>query len=540
MKILLVNKDRVPTHWICRRHRPFRPGMAAIAFVLLLFANTLGAQPTPGATMQKQPTFAVIQERWGKVDLDTLKAAAEKGDATAQFWLGWRCERGMGVPKSRPEAERWVGLGAEQGLAAAQYQMGMMARVEAPRAGQTSVGNYPVAAEWFLKAAQQDHAGAMLQLGELYYDGNQLNNPSEAAKWLQKAAAKGVTQAAARLGELYRYDHDGVPQNLPESLRWFQIAAEKGVVNAQYQLGLLLLEGEGVTHDRPSAQRWLESANRNGDARAAVKLAELRGNGASSRPGTRPSMTELAMAGSSGEWSAYALLGQACEEGWEGPPDYALSVEYYEVALNRCASDMSASDLQREAHVLERLVQLEVTGRAKPTKAYRDLATLLNSYPGLIASPQFQCEVAELYYDGKHVPEDWKKAVDWFTRAAQQGSAEARNRIGALWAAGLDGAPDAAEAVRWYRKAANQGLPAAQYNLGRALLEGIGVQPDPVEAWAWADRAAKAGHPAAAKLRSDAERKLDAKSLSEAQKRSAALPAPERGTNQSLSTGTTR
>ena len=51
-------------------------------------------------------------------DLDSLKAAAEQGDATAQFNLGLMYDTGEGVPKNDAEAARWFRMAAEQGLAA--------------------------------------------------------------------------------------------------------------------------------------------------------------------------------------------------------------------------------------------------------------------------------------------------------------------------------------------------------------------------------------------------------------------------------------
>ena len=89
-------------------------------------------------------------------------------------------------------------------------------------------------------------------------------------------------------------------------------------------------------------------------------------------------------------------------------------------------------------------------------------------------------------------------AADWFTKAATQGSPEAMNRIGEMWATGLNGTPDLKEAANWYQKAAALGLAEAQYNLGSCYAEGNGVSADPVEAWKWLQSAAKQGFPKAA------------------------------------------
>ena len=54
-----------------------------------------------------------------------LRAAAEQGDAVAQFNLGVMYATGEGVPQDDAEAARWYRLAAEQGNADAQYDLGL-------------------------------------------------------------------------------------------------------------------------------------------------------------------------------------------------------------------------------------------------------------------------------------------------------------------------------------------------------------------------------------------------------------------------------
>ena len=57
-------------------------------------------------------------------NLDTVRQAAEQGDATAQFNLGNMYANGEGVPKDDAEAVKWFRLAADQGYAAAQLNLG--------------------------------------------------------------------------------------------------------------------------------------------------------------------------------------------------------------------------------------------------------------------------------------------------------------------------------------------------------------------------------------------------------------------------------
>ena len=58
----------------------------------------------------------------------TLQERAELGDAEAQYELGelsWRWNGTEDLPKDRTEAVKWYRLSAEQGLAEAQYMLGL-------------------------------------------------------------------------------------------------------------------------------------------------------------------------------------------------------------------------------------------------------------------------------------------------------------------------------------------------------------------------------------------------------------------------------
>lgn len=56
-------------------------------------------------------------------DVDSIRKAAEEGNAYAQYKLGLRYEKGDGVDRDRDEAIKWFRRAAEQGLVDAQIQL---------------------------------------------------------------------------------------------------------------------------------------------------------------------------------------------------------------------------------------------------------------------------------------------------------------------------------------------------------------------------------------------------------------------------------
>ena len=75
------------------------------AILVLVFAVAVAAQST---------------------EIEQLRLAAEQGDASAQFNLGFMYATGEGVPKDDAKAVKWFRLAAEQGHAQAQYNLGFM------------------------------------------------------------------------------------------------------------------------------------------------------------------------------------------------------------------------------------------------------------------------------------------------------------------------------------------------------------------------------------------------------------------------------
>ncbi len=92
--------------------------------------------------------------------------AAEPTDATAQYNLGVRYQRGQGVPQDYAEAMKWFRKAADQGNSEAQFNLGVMYAD-----GQGVPQDHAAATTWYRKAADQGDADAQVNLGLIYYNG---------------------------------------------------------------------------------------------------------------------------------------------------------------------------------------------------------------------------------------------------------------------------------------------------------------------------------------------------------------------------------
>jgi localization factor PodJL len=153
----------------------------------------------------------------------TLRAAAAKGDPSAQFEIALRYVEGRGVQQNLAEAAEWFERAAKQGFAPAQFRLGGLYEK-----GFGVKKNTELARRYYAAAGEAGHAKALHNLAVLYAEGiDGKPDYQAAALWFRKAAVYGVSDSQYNLGILYARGI-GVEQNLTEAYRWFALAARNG------------------------------------------------------------------------------------------------------------------------------------------------------------------------------------------------------------------------------------------------------------------------------------------------------------------------
>jgi len=107
---------------------------------------------------------------------------------------------------------------------------------------------------------------------------------------------------------------------------------------------------------------------------------------------------------------------------------------------------------------------------------------------------QAQYNLAVCYATGDGVPQDYKRAVQWYQKAAGQGHMNAQYNLALCYASGNGIQQDYKQAAFLYYRAAEQGQVAAQYNLGVCYERGLGVSKDDRQAVCWYQKAAEQDH----------------------------------------------
>ena len=164
----------------------------------------------------------------------SLRHAAAKGDASAQYEVARRFGLGQGVEQDFEKAVMWYMQAAAQGFAPAQYRLATL--YERGRGVEKSLQRAMV---WYQRAAQLGNVKAMHNLA-VVSTALDRNNPNyqAAVYWFKQAASYNLADSQFNLAILYQ-NGVGVPQNLVEAYRWFSLAARQGDLDAARRKDLL-------------------------------------------------------------------------------------------------------------------------------------------------------------------------------------------------------------------------------------------------------------------------------------------------------------
>lgn len=196
--------------------------------------------------------------------VDDIKAAAEKGDAEAQYKLAQLYQISPEVPRheqSMDKAVFWAEKAAEQDYVPAQLFLSYVYLGRGPG----DVKNFEDHARslyWLEKAVAQNDNDARLALAYCYLGGD---------GGVEKDVAKGLElflQAAENNPEYYAllafmyYRGEDVPQDYSKAAQYYLLAAENGDKWTLIKLSEMYAKGEGVPQNDKEAYKWLEKASR--------------------------------------------------------------------------------------------------------------------------------------------------------------------------------------------------------------------------------------------------------------------------------------
>gem|GEM_PF-3409032 len=465
------------------------------SLILLVSVFHLQAAGSTNKTTIIQESWETISNRWSSVRFEDLRQAADKGDVTAQYYLGCTYQDGNGVVKDLSEAFKWQKLAANNGLVRAQKVVGSMYY-----SGAGVPQDYSSAAKFFLLAAENGNAPAQSSIGYLYRNGLGVTKDlGESVKWYRKAADQGVAEAQRMMGIMLQFG-EGVGTNLDEATAWYQKAVQQGDAQAQMNLGWMYENGIGVSTNYVEAARLYRLAAEQGHAMAQNNLGWFYYNGfgvpldpveavkwynKSAEQGVPHAEKNLAWIYAQGAYGRSNTFGQGADAQVRSggvEPNHELAEKWM-----RKAVDLNSAEGQYQ---LGNLLHNEVDKEGHQDTTRFPEASEWFRKSAEQGYDKAQYELAEMYHHGELG--ERTNCIPWFFKAAAQGNAEAQAEVGKLSIYYPNsGLLKSVDVVALLRQSAENGNLDAQFQLAKRYQTGDGVPKDAVEAFKWMQKAAQ-------------------------------------------------
>ena len=193
--------------------------------------------------------------------------------------------------------------------------------------------DYDKAFEYYSKAALQNDATGLNNLGSLYYGGLGVKrNSAKAAFLFNKAAELGNADAAVNLGFIL-ISGNGAKQDKAKALDYFEKASSAGNAIAQFMTGYAYYTGNLRPHDYNKAAPLIKSAADAGIDEAQLVLADIYINGLGFPQNYNNAVKYLRLAASQGNTQAMMTLADILYIG----DKYNRDIEFAHVLYNLAA-----------------------------------------------------------------------------------------------------------------------------------------------------------------------------------------------------------
>lgn len=277
-------------------------------------------------------------------------------------------------------------------------------------------------------------------------------NP-DAIRQLEKLAEGGDVSAQRTLA-YHKLFGIGMDVNKAESASWFRKAAEAGDGLAQLELSIAYVEGREVEKSDVKAYTWCRRAASKDFPEGQSQLAWMLSYGRGVPANVSKARALFTKAADRGDARAYLAIGICHNFGLdELPKDPVEAARWYRKAAdaghpkamsNLGYSATAANDYAEARHWLRMAADHD--------------------------DPRGMQGLAELYANGRGVPQDYAEAARWHRLAADLGNKFAQFSLAQLYEKGQGVPKDREQAIIWYRESAAQGHEPA-----RQALNNLGV-----------------------------------------------------------------
>ena len=317
--------------------------------------------------------------------------------------------------------------------------------------------DYQKAFEWFERSAKQKNKFAQFSLANLYYYGSGIEKDlSQAFLWYQRASSQGQPYAAYSIAQMYRYgeyvtkDNDtaqryykqalsgflkienddmanddlfyklgqmfnlglGTDSDVTKAIEYFRRSAEMNKKNGLFEYGKALLIGEHIPQDTDSTVKLLEKAVKLKNSNAKRFLALEYISGEHLEQDIEKGIALLTECADSGDVIACYRLGKIYLQGEIMPQNLDKAERYLLLATDNeyVQYALATLHLQEEKYDIQKAVN------------YFENCADKNHWASY--------QLGRIYLFGaKDIERDKEKAVEWFTKSANDGNEYAQDLL---------------------------------------------------------------------------------------------------------------
>ncbi|MDX2131806.1 MAG: caspase family protein [Planctomycetota bacterium] len=430
------------------------------------------------------------------------RRAVELGSGMGMLRLGQRHAEGRGVPRDPAAAMEWYRKAADAGDPGGMLELGW-----ALETGSHGRQDAAEAFAWYQRGAALDDGGCTYRAALCLLNGvGTPRNAEQAVVALRKAADLGAEEAIVELAKCYE-SGVGVSKSLLESRRLYRVAAEKGSTNPEClrHAAVSLLNGTRAAEDDRQMLEWFRAAARS-DAEASNWLGRCHEEGwgvakddaeafthfeTAAKRGLAVGMYNVATfyAGGRGvrrnEAQAFEWYRRAADAGYAQASTEVGRRYHYGVGTERSEREALAYFTRAagtgDAAAIEWLGVYHQNGYAGLTK---DGAEAVRHYERAFAAGRHDCanSIGVVYFDGKGVPVNAAKGVEWFAKADEHNVPMGSRNLGWAYQTGLGTTKDLAKARTLYEKAVRLGSSSAMVLLAKMHRAGTGGPRNSAEA----------------------------------------------------------
>jgi len=416
-----LNNNNKGTNGI-RYLKDFDP-YAPTSFLKVVEQHIAGLQNILANNAAQLPTTVDLQknkEKQKKLTLENYIQAAERGEPEANFQLGLFYQFGRGVDKDSKKAKEYYLSAAEKGNEDAQN----------------------VLALYF---EQSDKPGSILS--------NAYSNASSSEKAIESSTNK-VTEASANVEFTSETKENHEMRNVHHEVKVFREVypnARKENTNNNIQKGLKKASTNSINVEQ------LKKEARQGNLAAQEKLADCYYFGEGVAQDLKLAEEMYIRIAELGDFKAKRTLADRYKYGRGVVIDIQKASEWFKKA-EEVAPKLKPKD--EKPKEIKDTIESKENKESKDSKENKESTQQLSLT--LSKSTVIEDEITKLnnqgvcYLEASGVAQDFKRAVECFNLAAEQGNAKAQNNLGNCYKDGIGVPKDLGKALQWYVKAARQ------------------------------------------------------------------------------------